>query len=103
MDASSLLMPMVRFVSPTDRRWLSSLRVIEKDLVEDSLVYRYKDDDGLGGAEGTFTMCSFWYVENSGAQRRSAQGALSFREDARLREPPRTVRGGTRTERRTPG
>ncbi len=63
VDASSLLMPMVRFMSPTDRRWLSSLRVIEKDLVEDSLVYRYKDDDGLGGAEGTFTMCSFWYVE----------------------------------------
>ena len=63
VDASSLLMPMVRFVSPTDRRWLSSMRVIERDLVEDSLVYRYKDDDGLGGAEGTFTMCSFWYVE----------------------------------------
>ncbi len=63
VDASSLLMPMVRFVSPTDRRWLSSMRAIEKDLVEDSLVYRYKDDDGLGGAEGTFTMCSFWYVE----------------------------------------
>ncbi len=63
VDASSLLMPMVRFVSATDRRWLSSLRVIERDLVEDSLVYRYKDDDGLGGSEGAFTMCSFWYVE----------------------------------------
>ena len=56
-------MPMVRFMSPTDRRWLSSLRQIEKDLVEDSLVYRYKDDDGMGGTEGAFTMCSFWYVE----------------------------------------
>ncbi len=63
VDASSLLMPMVRFVSPTDRRWLSSLHAIEKDLVEDSLVYRYKAEDGLGGAEGTFTMCSFWFVE----------------------------------------
>ena len=63
VDASSLLMPMVRFLSPTDRRWLQSMQAIKKDLVEDSLVYRYKDDDGLGGAEGTFTMCSFWYVE----------------------------------------
>ena len=63
LDASSLMLPMVRFLSPTDRRWLSTLRAIEKDLVEDSLVYRYKSDDGLSGGEGTFGMCSFWYVE----------------------------------------
>lgn len=63
LDAASLLMPMVRFVSPTDRRWLSTLRGIEKHLVEDSLVYRYRDEDGLDGKEGTFCMCSFWYVE----------------------------------------
>jgi GH15 family glucan-1,4-alpha-glucosidase len=62
-DAASLLMPLVRFISPTDRRWLSTLRAIERDLVEDSLVYRYRDEDGLDGAEGTFCMCSFWYVE----------------------------------------
>ena len=63
LDASSLLMPLVRFVSPTDRRWLSSLKAIGEELVEDSLVYRYKGSDGLDGGEGTFTMCSFWYVE----------------------------------------
>jgi GH15 family glucan-1,4-alpha-glucosidase len=63
MDASALLMPLVRFLSPTDRRWLSTLEAIKEDLVEDSLVYRYKDDDGLGGREGTFCMCSFWYAE----------------------------------------
>jgi GH15 family glucan-1,4-alpha-glucosidase len=62
-DATALLMPMVRFLSPVDRRWLSTLEAIEKDLVEDSLVYRYRGDDGLEGAEGTFCMCSFWYVE----------------------------------------
>ena len=39
------------------------MRAIEKDLVEDSLVYRYRGDDGLSGGEGTFCMCSFWYVE----------------------------------------
>jgi GH15 family glucan-1,4-alpha-glucosidase len=66
-DASALLMPLVRFVSPTDPRWLSTLGGIERDLVSDSLVYRYKlgdgFSDGLSGQEGTFSMCSFWYVE----------------------------------------
>ncbi len=66
-DASSLLMPLVKFVSPTDPRWLSTLRAIEQDLVEDSLVFRYRPrdaaPDGLLEEEGTFSMCSFWYVE----------------------------------------
>ncbi|UCF96587.1 MAG: glycoside hydrolase family 15 protein [Spirochaetaceae bacterium] len=68
IDASSLLMPLVKFISPTDPRWLSTLRAIEKNLIEDSLVYRYcrtnAASDGLSGREGTFNMCSFWYVEN---------------------------------------
>jgi GH15 family glucan-1,4-alpha-glucosidase len=67
LDAASLLMPLVRFVSPTDPRWVSTLRAIERELVSDSLVYRYKLEngfsDGLTGQEGTFSMCSFWYVE----------------------------------------
>jgi len=67
LDASALLMPLIRFVSPTDPRWLSTLRAIEQELVSDSLVYRYRlgdgHTDGLTGEEGTFSMCSFWYVE----------------------------------------
>lgn len=67
LDASNLLMPMVRFIAPKDPRWLSTLRAIETCLVDDSLVYRYRTDrgasDGLGGEEGSFTMCSFWFVE----------------------------------------
>ena len=66
-DASTLLMPLVKFISPTDPRWLSTLRAIEQELVEDSLVFRYRPrdaaPDGLTGEEGTFNMCSFWYVE----------------------------------------
>jgi GH15 family glucan-1,4-alpha-glucosidase len=66
-DAAALLMPLVRFVSPTDPRWISTLSGIEKELVSDSLVYRYRlgehFSDGLTGQEGTFSMCSFWYVE----------------------------------------
>ena len=67
MDAASLLMPLVKFIGPTDPRWISTLRAIESHLVEDSLVYRYRTGnsatDGLEGGEGTFSMCSFWYVE----------------------------------------
>lgn len=68
LDASSLLMPMMHFISPADPRWISHLKAIKKELVYDSLIYRYKIDeknsiDGLSGSEGTFNMCSFWYVE----------------------------------------
>lgn len=60
-------MPLVKFVGPTDPRWLSTLKAIDAELVDDSLVYRYKimdeTSDGLRGKEGTFNMCSFWYVE----------------------------------------
>lgn len=67
LDASTLLMPMVKFISPTDPRWLSTLSAIGSELVDDSLVFRYRADraasDGLSGEEGTFSICSFWYVE----------------------------------------
>jgi GH15 family glucan-1,4-alpha-glucosidase len=66
IDASCLLMPLVRFISPTDPRFLSTLQAVEENLMDDSLVYRYANDtgfDGLEGVEGTFNMCSFWYVE----------------------------------------
>ena len=66
LDASCLLMPLVRFISPTDPRWLRTLDAVGRQLVSDSLVFRYSSEageDGLQGREGTFTMCSFWYVE----------------------------------------
>jgi GH15 family glucan-1,4-alpha-glucosidase len=63
LDASCLLAPLVRFISPTDPRWLSTLKSIEERLVDDSLVFRYRTEDGLIGSEGTFCMCSFWFIE----------------------------------------
>ena len=67
VDAASLIMPLVKFVGPTDPRFLGTLRAISEDLVEDSLVFRYRTDDaasdGLTGDEGTFSMCSFWFAE----------------------------------------
>ena len=66
LDAAVLLMPLVRFISPTDPRWLATLKAIEEELTVDTLVYRYKTDggwDGLAGEEGAFTACSFWFIE----------------------------------------
>ncbi len=66
VDAATLLMPLIRFIGPKDPKWLSTLRRIEEELVSDSLVYRYRNTDkldGLSGGEGTFSMCTFWYVE----------------------------------------
>jgi len=68
LDASNLLMPMVKFMGPTDPRICSTLDQTMAELVSDSLVYRYDPsaaaDDGLGGsAEGTFCICTFWLVE----------------------------------------
>ncbi|WP_323792118.1 glycoside hydrolase family 15 protein [Nocardioides sp.] len=66
VDAGVLLMPLLKFLAPNDPRFLSTLEVIEERLVSDSLVFRYdlgSTTDGLDGPEGTFSLCSFWYVE----------------------------------------
>ena len=67
LDASLLLMPLVKFVGPTDPRWLATLDHIQNELTYDTLVDRYKVDeaasDGLEGDEGSFSLCSFWFVE----------------------------------------
>ena len=65
LDASVLTMPIVRFSGPTDPRFLKTLDCIGSRLVSDSLVHRYAitGHDGLQGGEGTFNLCSFWYVD----------------------------------------
>jgi len=67
VDASVLLMPLTHFISPIEPRWLSTLKAIDEELLLDVLVYRYnigmKKIDGLDGEEGTFNMCSFWFIE----------------------------------------
>jgi GH15 family glucan-1,4-alpha-glucosidase len=68
LDASNLLMPLVKFIGPRDPRMLSTLDATQEELVSDSLVYRYHParaaDDGLRGSdEGSFSLCSFWLVE----------------------------------------
>lgn len=67
LDASLLMMPLVKFVGPTDPRWISTLNRIQEELTYDTLVDRYNVEDaasdGLSGNEGSFSLCSFWYVE----------------------------------------
>jgi len=81
LDASVLLMPLVKFISPTDPKWLSTLDALTAGLVSDSLVYRYDPQDspdGLRGAEGTFSACSFWYVEALTRAGRLEEARLAF-------------------------
>jgi GH15 family glucan-1,4-alpha-glucosidase len=67
LDASVFLMPLMRFISPVDPMWNATMRAIESRLVEDTLVHRYEAErtqvDGMPGGEGSFTACSFWYIE----------------------------------------
>jgi GH15 family glucan-1,4-alpha-glucosidase len=65
LDASALLMPLVRFLPRDDPRISATVLAIADELTEDGLVLRYRveqTDDGLLGEEGTFTICSFWLV-----------------------------------------
>ena len=81
LDASILLMPLVLFIAPTDPRWLCTLDAIGAELVSDSLVYRYNVEaspDGLRGDEGTFSICSFWYVEAMARAGRLDQARIAF-------------------------
>ena len=120
LDASALLIPMLRFASGTDPRVLATLDAIGDQLSTDSMLYRYRapgspggptdpdasgdagepgesgrsgesgsdeDDavdsgggalDGVGGAEGTFTVCTFWYVENLARAGRLHEARLTF-------------------------
>jgi pentatricopeptide repeat protein len=81
LDASVLLMPLCKFVAPTDPRWISTLDAITAELVSDSLVYRYNVDaspDGLAGREATFSICSFWWVEALARAGRLDDARLAF-------------------------
>ena len=82
VDAATLLMPLVKFISPKDPRWLSTLKAIDRILVEDSHVHRYRmgeaAPDGLPGKEGTFNICTFWLAECLAQSGDVARGRFIF-------------------------
>jgi GH15 family glucan-1,4-alpha-glucosidase len=91
LDGSMLLMPLVRFVSAKDPRWLATLDAIEKTLVRDGMVYRYHNEqthiDGLPGTEGAFAACSFWYVECLARAGQVEKAHLEFEQLLRYANP----------------
>ncbi len=79
LDASCLLLPMVGFIPPNDPRMRSTVdRVMEQLTDEHGFVYRYNSEDGLDGHEGTFTLCSFWLVDNLAMQGRVDEARSLF-------------------------
>ncbi|HMJ05420.1 MAG TPA: glycoside hydrolase family 15 protein, partial [Chthoniobacterales bacterium] len=66
LDASLLMMPLIGFLPATDPRVRSTVEAIERELVEDGFVLRYRTEhnvDGLPGNEGVFLLCSFWLAD----------------------------------------
>ncbi|GAA4360560.1 glycoside hydrolase family 15 protein [Angustibacter luteus] len=81
LDSSLLRMATVGFISPTDPQWTSTLAAMDAELVTDSLVYRYDpaaSPDGLAGSEGTFSLCTFNYVDALARAGRLDEARLTF-------------------------
>jgi GH15 family glucan-1,4-alpha-glucosidase len=81
LDSILLFMPLEGFISPTDPMWLSTLDGMDRQLVSDSLVYRYNpaaSPDGLHGSEGTFSLCTFLYVDALARAGRLDDAVLTF-------------------------
>jgi len=79
LDASNLVLPLVGFISPNDPRMRSTVdRTIERLTDENGFVFRYLSEDGLKGSEGTFTICTFWLVDNLAMQGRVDEARSLF-------------------------
>jgi GH15 family glucan-1,4-alpha-glucosidase len=81
LDSSLLRMPRVGFIAPRDPMWTATLAAMDDELVTDSLVHRYDPaaaPDGLQGSEGTFSLCSFMYVDALARAGRLDDARLAF-------------------------
>ncbi|WP_426567554.1 glycoside hydrolase family 15 protein [Streptomyces canus] len=81
LDSSLLRMATVGFITPQDPMWTTTLDAMEQELVSDSLVYRYNPEaspDGLRGSEGTFSLCTFMYVDALARAGRIDRARLVF-------------------------
>jgi len=88
LDASLLMMALVGFLPPTDERVIGTVRAIERELVEDGFVLRYRSEeteDGLPAGEGAFLPCSFWLADNYALMGRKAEACALFNRLLSLR------------------
>lgn len=84
LDASNLLLPLVKFIPADDPRMRSTVdRIMQQLTDENGFVYRYHNEDGLSGSEGTFTICTFWLVDNLAMQGRVAEARSLFERIAK--------------------
>ena len=78
VDAALLLLPITGFVAYDDERMLRTADVIEKDLMQDGLLLRYRNEDGLSGSEGMFLACTFWLAACRARQGRIKEARRVF-------------------------
>ncbi len=83
LDASLLMIPLVGFLPPTDRRVVGTVAAIQRELDDDGLTRRYAEDslgevDGIRGGEGVFLPCSFWMADNLALQGRVDEAEALF-------------------------
>ena len=64
LDASLLLMESFEFMKPNNLKYVKTVKAIEKDLMNDGLLFRYKNEDDFGFPSSSFTVCSFWYINS---------------------------------------
>jgi GH15 family glucan-1,4-alpha-glucosidase len=88
LDASLLMIPLVGFLPADDPRVVATVDAIQRELTHDGFVHRYDPsvvDDGVGGPEGTFTMCTFWMVDVLVLMGRHAEAEALFERACSLR------------------
>jgi GH15 family glucan-1,4-alpha-glucosidase len=88
LDASLLMLPLVGFLPARDRRVIGTVNAIERDLMSNGFVYRYRAKehiDGLPSGEGVFIACSFWLADNYQLQGRHADARRLFDQLLSLR------------------
>jgi GH15 family glucan-1,4-alpha-glucosidase len=88
LDASLLNVPLVGFLPAHDRRVVNTVEAIQRELVEDGFVRRYRTDtgtDGLSGDEGTFLLCTFWLVDTLALMQRGDEARAIFERLLALR------------------
>ena len=80
LDAANLMLPLVGFIKAADPRMKASIRAIQRELTSpQGYVYRYREyDDGLGGTEGAFNICTLWLADNLIALGELDQGRALF-------------------------
>jgi GH15 family glucan-1,4-alpha-glucosidase len=81
LDASALMIPLVGFLPASDPRVIGTVEAIQKELVQDGFVLRYRthgDVDGLPGGEGAFLACTFWLVDNLALMGRIDEATAIF-------------------------